>query len=55
LEMSIFAGTMPTIEVAKWNFTKFLVARDGRVVKRYEPTEQLSIIEADIQQELKQQ
>ena len=39
----------------KWNFTKFLVARDGRVVKRYEPTEQLSIIEADIQQELKQQ
>ena len=39
----------------KWNFTKFLVARDGRVVKRYEPTEQLNIIEADIQQVLKQQ
>jgi Glutathione peroxidase len=23
----------------KWNFTKFLVARDGRVVKRYAPTD----------------
>ncbi|MCR4809360.1 MAG: nitroreductase family protein [Prevotella sp.] len=32
----------------KWNFTKFLVARDGRVVKRYEPTEKISDIEADI-------
>lgn len=23
----------------KWNFTKFLVGRDGRVVKRFEPTQ----------------
>ena len=23
----------------KWNFTKFLVSRDGRVLKRYEPTD----------------
>ena len=36
----------------KWNFTKFLVSRDGRVVKRYEPTEQTSAIEADICAEL---
>ncbi|MBQ6050357.1 MAG: nitroreductase family protein [Bacteroidaceae bacterium] len=36
----------------KWNFTKFLVSRDGRIVKRYEPTEQMSNIEADIQMEL---
>ena len=37
----------------KWNFTKFLVSRDGRVVKRYEPTDKMSDIEADIQKELK--
>ena len=36
----------------KWNFTKFLVARDGRVLKRYEPTEKISDIEADICMEL---
>ena len=32
----------------KWNFTKFLVSRDGRVLKRYEPTDKMSDIEADI-------
>ena len=32
----------------KWNFTKFLITRDGRVVKRYEPTDKMSDIEADI-------
>ena len=31
-----------------WNFTKFLVSRDGRVLKRYEPTDKMSDIEADI-------
>ena len=36
----------------KWNFTKFLVGRDGRVVRRYEPTDQMSLVEADIQMEL---
>ena len=36
----------------KWNFTKFLVSRDGRVVKRYEPTEKISDVEADICMEL---
>jgi glutathione peroxidase-family protein len=32
----------------KWNFTKFLVSRDGRVLKRYEPTDQMTDIEANI-------
>lgn len=36
----------------KWNFTKFLVSRDGRVIKRYEPTDKMSDIESDIQMEL---
>jgi len=32
----------------KWNFTKFLVSRDGRVLKRYEPTDAMTVVEADI-------
>ncbi len=32
----------------KWNFTKFLVDRDGNVVKRYPPTATPESIEADI-------
>ena len=36
----------------KWNFTKFLVSRDGRVMKRYEPTDKMASIEADIQSAL---
>ena len=36
----------------KWNFTKFLVSRDGQVIKRYEPTDKMSDIEADVQLEL---
>ncbi|HEY0489144.1 MAG TPA: glutathione peroxidase [Telluria sp.] len=33
----------------KWNFTKFLVAKDGRVVKRYSPTTPPRTIANDIQ------
>ncbi len=32
----------------KWNFTKFLVDREGRVVRRYSPTVKPESIEADI-------
>lgn len=35
-----------------WNFTKFLVSRDGHVMKRYEPTEKIHIIEADVKKYL---
>ena len=38
----------------KWNFTKFLVGRDGKVLKRYEPTDKMSDIEADVIRELNQ-
>ena len=35
-------------DAIKWNFTKFLVNREGKVVKRYAPTVPPSAIEADI-------
>ncbi|MCA0295851.1 MAG: glutathione peroxidase [Actinobacteria bacterium] len=35
-------------DAIKWNFTKFLLDRDGRVVRRYAPTVPPSAIEADI-------
>ncbi len=33
----------------KWNFTKFLVARDGRVLKRYAPTDKPESLVKDIE------
>ena len=36
-------------EAIKWNFTKFLVDRDGNVVERYAPTTTPEAIEQDIE------
>ena len=36
-------------EAIKWNFTKFLVDRDGRVVERYAPNAEPASIEPDIE------
>jgi glutathione peroxidase len=36
-------------ESLKWNFTKFLVDREGRVVRRYAPTDSPESIEKDIE------
>jgi glutathione peroxidase len=33
----------------KWNFTKFLVGKDGRVIKRYAPTDTPQALAADIE------
>lgn len=33
----------------KWNFTKFLVGRDGRVLKRYAPMDKPEKLKADIE------
>ena len=41
-------GILGTQEV-KWNFTKFLVGRDGRVIKRYAPNESPESLRADIE------
>lgn len=35
-------------EAIKWNFTKFLVGRDGQVIKRYGPTDTPDSIGQDI-------
>lgn len=40
-----FLGT----EAIKWNFTKFLVNREGQAVRRYAPTTKPEAIEADIE------
>ncbi len=40
-------------EDIKWNFTKFLVSRDGKTIQRYAPTTEPAEIEADIEKFLK--
>ena len=40
-------------EDIKWNFTKFLVAKDGRTIERYAPTTVPADIEKDIEKFLK--
>jgi len=39
-------------EAIKWNFTKFLVSRDGKVVKRYAPNDKPDDIAGDIEKAL---
>ena len=36
----------------KWNFTKFLIGRDGKVIRRFEPTAPLSEIETAVEKAL---
>jgi glutathione peroxidase len=36
-------------EAIKWNFTKFLVGRDGRVIRRYASTDKPEAIATDIE------
>ena len=42
-------GGLLGIDAIKWNFTKFLVGRDGRVLKRYAPTETPESLAGDIE------
>ena len=37
----------------KWNFTKFLINKKGQVVARFEATEKIANIEAQIEELLK--
>ena len=36
-------------QAVKWNFTKFLVGRDGQVLKRYAPTDKPESLRQDIE------
>ena len=42
-------------EGIKWNFTKFLVGRDGRVIRRYAPKDEPAALRADIEAALAEQ
>lgn len=41
-------GGLLGIDAIKWNFSKFLVGRDGKVVKRYAPTDKPESLVGDI-------
>lgn len=41
------------VKKVKWNFTKFLIGRDGEFIARFEPTTKPEAIEADIVEALK--
>ena len=36
-------------KVIKWNFTKFLIGKDGKVLKRYAPTDTPESLRADVE------
>ena len=42
-------GGLLGFDAIKWNFTKFLIGRDGKVVKRYAPTAEPASLATDIE------
>ena len=45
-------GGLLGFDAIKWNFTKFLVGRDGQVIKRYAPTDKPESLARDIEKAL---
>jgi len=45
------SGVLGT-EIIKWNFTKFLIGRDGQVIRRYAPQTQPDALRGDIEMAL---
>ena len=55
--MTIMVGSIPTASFflgsgIKWNFTKFLIGKDGKVLNRYAPTTKPDALEEDIEKAL---
>ena len=42
-------GGLLGIDAIKWNFTKFLIGRDGKAIKRYAPTDKPESLVGDIE------
>lgn len=42
-------GGLLGFDAIKWNFTKFLIGRDGKVLKRYAPTAEPASLATDIE------
>ena len=42
-----FPGWEKTPDI-KWNFTKFLINKEGDVVARFEPTKDMKVVEEEI-------
>ncbi len=38
----------------KWNFTKFLIGRDGRILYRFEPTESMKTVQQKVKEAVKE-
>lgn len=45
-------GGLLGIDAIKWNFSKFLIGRDGRVIKRYAPADKPGSLAGDIERAL---
>jgi len=41
------------LEAIKWNFTKFLIGKDGEALKRYAPADTPESLEADVEAALR--
>ncbi|MBP5647192.1 MAG: glutathione peroxidase, partial [Bacteroidaceae bacterium] len=37
----------------RWNFTKFLISTDGKVLRRFEPSDKMTDVEAAVAQALR--
>ena len=46
---SMLERTHPDYKDIKWNFTKFLIDRDGNVVERFEPTADMDVVREKIE------
>ena len=49
LRVTLFLKSVEKDSDIKWNFTKFLISKDGETVKRYAPTTEPKDFEKDVE------